>query len=80
LKTQNRMAGDENGFITMTIIILIVLIIVAIVLIYLWPLVTIGAMLCVGALFLLFNGTMEPKYAAIMLVAGAAIAAIGVFL
>ena len=79
MKTQNRMAGDENGF-AITAIILLVLVIVTIVLVWFFPWYTLGALLCVGAIFLLFNGTMEPKYALILMIAGVVLIVIGVFL
>jgi hypothetical protein len=79
LKTQDRLANDENGFMIAAII-LIVLAIVVIALIYFFPWYTIGALLCIGAIFLLFNGTMEPKYALILMIAGVVMILLGVFL
>ena len=79
MKRQNSMAGDENGF-ALTAIILLVLVIVTIVLVYFFPWYTLGALLCVGAIFLLFNGTMEPKYALILMIAGVVMILLGVFL
>jgi hypothetical protein len=79
MKTQNRLAGDENGFV-MTAIILLVLVIVTIVLVWFFPWYTLGALLCIGAIFLLFNGTMEPKYALILMIAGVVMILLGVFL
>jgi hypothetical protein len=78
MKTENRLAGDENGFVVLAIILLAVAIAV-IVLMYFWPFLTIGALLCVGSIFLLFNGTMEPKYALIMMVGGVVTALVGVW-
>jgi hypothetical protein len=79
MKTNDRLAGDENGFVIAAIILLIIAIVV-IVLVYLFPWYTIGALLCVGAIWLLFQGTMDPKISAVMLIAGAIVISIGVFI
>jgi hypothetical protein len=80
MKTQNRLATDEGGFVMITAIILLVLAVVVIVLVYLFPWYTIGALLCVGAIWLLFQGTMDSKISVVMLIAGIAFICMGVFL
>lgn len=78
MKTQ-RLADDDSGFVMMAII-LLAMVIAVIVAVYFFPFYTIGALLCVGAIVLLFNGTLDPRIAVVMIISGGIVVACGVFL
>ena len=73
----NRLAADENGFMVLGIIIL-AMIITLIVFLYFIPIVTVGMLICGGAVFLMFNGTVDPRYTGIMMVIGIVVVLLGV--
>jgi len=83
MKKINRLAMDGSGVVTMGLVLLIIAIaaiITVIVLLYYFPFMTLGVLICGGAIYFLFDGRIEPKPAGILFIVGIIFASIGVLM